>query len=254
MYGWIYQVENSWKALELHHGETRVRGISQAPCPTTLGNLRTRSLSPQTVWVSTCCFIFYQNQHFYPNFHFLPIDAFFPPSLSCAKGAIKNCTKSEFTRRDFWCGTLILPLCCWLRWVKRDVSGLGSVVRRRVGQWQSPMLHLKGRRELPLVGPKTTLCVGCSCLVLFPAQFYYPKGSLSGENIRKKALTKPFGDSLCLSLFPCNPQLDLPFFPSLLGSSSFRSCLGLSDESLPRSLKGSNPFGLFSSLIDVYIY
>lgn len=164
MYGWMYQVENSWKALELHHGETRVRGISQAPCP--------RCATPHLAtsgqghyYLKHCesapaALFSHQNQHFYPNFHFLPIDAFFPPSVSYAKGAIKNCTQSEFTRRHFWCGTLILPLCRWLRWVKRDISGLGSIVRRQMGQGQSPMLHLKGRRELPLVGPKTTLFGG----------------------------------------------------------------------------------------------
>lgn len=80
-------------------------------------------------------------------------------------------------------------------------------------------------------------------------------GNHSWLDRRQLPLKRPFGDSLCLSLFPCNPQLDLAFFPpSLLDSSSFRSCLGLRDESPSRSLEGSIPFGPFSSLIDVCIY
>lgn len=83
MYGWMYQVENSWKALELYHGKTRVRGISQAPCP--------RCATPHSAtsgqghyYLKHCesapaALFSHQNQHFYPNFNFLPIDAFFSP-------------------------------------------------------------------------------------------------------------------------------------------------------------------------------
>lgn len=106
-------------------------------------------------------------------------------------------------------------------------------------------------------GTKTTLCMSCSCLFLYPAQPDYPKSSLSGTNAKKKASLPNravWGQSLP-ELVPMQSPARLgSFSPPLLSFSSFRRCLGLSDESLPHSLKGSNLFGLFSSLIDVYIY
>lgn len=139
-------------------------------------------------------------------------------------------------------------LWCWLGWVTRGISSLGP--SRCGGRDSDSPLVASGRA---LAGPKTILC---SCLVLSLTQLYFSKGSLSRESVGGKplSLTRPFGDSLCLSLFPCDPQLSLALFSSLLCSSSFKSCLGLKDESLPRSLKGSNPLGPFSNLIDVYIY
>lgn len=143
-------------------------------------------------------------------------------------------------------------LWCWLGWGTGGISTLGPPDVEG-GTVTIPFLPLEGRGELPLTGPKTTLC---SCLVLSLTQLYYSKGSLPRENVGEKSLslTRPSGDSLCLSSFPCNPQPGLAFFPSLLCSSSFKSCPGLGDESLAPSLKGSNPLGLFSNLIDVYIY
>lgn len=101
---------------------------------------------------------------------------------------------------------------------------------------------------------------GVPLLGFLPSTALESKGkSFWGKCKEKVSLTRQFRDSFCLSLFSCNLQPDLAsFFLSLFTSSFFRSCLGLSDESLPSFLKGLNHgivlVALFPSLLDVYIY
>lgn len=115
-------MENTEVPAQWKRSEWNQPGSMSQMCYTTLSNLQTRSLLPQTLWNSTCCFISQPKSAFSPSLIFC---CWIHCPLSCPdeRGAVKNSIRSGLNARGFWCDTPLLG---------GDLES-GTVT---VGQWQ----------------------------------------------------------------------------------------------------------------------